>query len=71
MADMGEQFARLDAGRDVDLSLRNGILISTKTAFALNNGRYGIFHAVDGTVVAFSREGMRQVLEGMRGTRDG
>ncbi len=71
MEDIGEQFARLDAGLDVDLSLRKGVLISTKTAFAFTNGRYGIFHAVDGTVVAFTREGMQQVLEGTRGARDG
>lgn len=71
MEDIGEQFARLDAGRDVDLSLRKGVLISTKTAFAFTNGRYGIFHAVDDIVVAFTREGMREVLEGTRDPRDG
>lgn len=66
-----EQLARLDAGHDVDLSLRMGVLVSTKTAFACGNGRYCIFHGVDGRVVAFTRNGIREVMEGARDPRDG
>ncbi|MBU2602852.1 MAG: hypothetical protein KKA32_11930 [Actinobacteria bacterium] len=71
MKETDERLTRLDTGRDVDLSIRNGVLVSTKMAFALGDGHYGIFHAVDGTVVTFTREGMREVLEGVRDPRDG
>jgi len=69
--DAVEQLARLDTGRNLDLSMHNGILVSTKTAFACGDDRYSIFHAVDGTLVTFTREGIREVLEGTRDPRDG
>jgi hypothetical protein len=71
MTDIASQLARLDAGDHVDISIRSGILVSTKTAFAYTDGHYGIFHSVDGRVVAFTRNGIREVLEGTRSPWNG
>ncbi|MCJ7797902.1 MAG: hypothetical protein MUQ56_14270 [Thermoleophilia bacterium] len=62
---------RLDAGYDVDLSQFNGVLRSKKTVFSLGDGRYGILHGIDATVTVFTRDGIRQVLEGSRDPWDG
>jgi hypothetical protein len=69
--DLADQLAQLDAVHDVDLSIGRGILRSTKTAFAYCDGHYGIFHSVDGRVVRFTRDGIREVLAGTRDPWDG
>ena len=61
-----EELAKLDAGQEVDLSYRSGILRSSKTAFAYVDGRYGVLHEIDGHVTNFTRSVMREVLEGRR-----
>ena len=64
--DADEELTKLDAGQDVDLSYRRGIVQSSKTAFAYIDGRYGVLHEINGHVTNFTRSGMREVLQGSR-----
>lgn len=77
-AEIEEKLELLKAGHNVDVSLSNGILRSSKEIYAWWTDQtseephgYSIFHGIDGTITNFTKKGIVEVLTGKRDVWDG
>jgi len=66
-----EKLDKLDNGDTVDWDLTNGLLRSSKEIQKVDSDLYQIFHGIDGSITFFSREGICEVLAGLRDVWDG
>ena len=54
-----------------DASLSNGIIRSSKEVTAYEDGTFGVFHGIDGTMTYFTRAALIDVFRGKRDIWDG
>ena len=66
-----DRLDKLDDGETVDWDLANGLLRSSKEITKIDIDLYQIFHGIDGSLTYFSREGICEVLAGLRDVWDG
>lgn len=78
------KFKELETGGNVDCSLSNGLVRSSKEAYGYYDGiegqplpagaefaGYAIFHSIDGTTCYFTKQGLTEVFKGERSPWDG
>lgn len=68
---MNATIEKIEAGEMVDFDLSNGAIRSSKQIYQATNGKFYIFHNIDGSTVEFTRSGIIEVLKGERSPWDG
>lgn len=71
MDDAEWRVAQIQARGWGDASLSNGLIRSSKEISAYDDGTFGVFHGIDGSMTYFTRAGLIEVFRGERDIWEG